>query len=508
MRKIAEVLRLDAAGMSARQIASSIGTGKSTVTEYLDRARAAGVGWPLEDGLDEEALEARLFPAAVAVTTARPVPDWSAIAKELKKKHHVTLRLLWLEWREANPEGWGYSQFCWHFKCWADTQDVVMRLTHKAGEKMFVDYAGDTMPVTDPDTGEVSDFEVFVAVLGCSGMLFSEATRSQDLASWTGSHIRAWESFGGVTTLTVPDNLRSGVTRPCYYDPEINRSYEELAQHYGTAILPARVRHPRDKAMAEAGVQSVERWALAPLRNRTFFSPADLNGAITERIAWLNEREFRGEKTSRKDLFCDLERPALRPLPASRYEFGAWKAVTVNIDYHVEYERRYYSVPYQLVRQRLDLRASAGCIEIFKGTRRVASHVREYGSRRYITDPAHMPASHRAHLEWTPSRLVQWAKGSSEAAGSFVEALLESRPHPEHAYRACLGLMSLARRYGDDRLGAACTRAISAKAISYTSVKSILAEGLDRLALPEATDVPAPPTHENLRGADYFSEEA
>ncbi len=509
MRKITEVLRLDAAGMSARQIATSIGVSKTTVSDYLARAKKVGISWPLEEGLDDEVIEARLFCAPVPPAVVnRPVPDWPRLHKELKSRRHVTLRLLWLEWREVHPDGWGYSQFCFRYKQWSNTQDVVMRLSYKPGERMFVDYAGDKANVSDPDTGEAREAEVFVAALGCSGMLFCEATWSQNLPSWLGSHEHAWESFGGVSELTVPDNLRAGVSRACYYDPEINPSYAELAQHYGTVVLPARAKHPRDKAMVEAGVQSVERWVLAPLRHRTFFSLADLNAAINERVAWLNTREFRGHQSSRHDLFVDLERPALRPLPATRYEFATWKKVTANIDYHIEYERRYYSVPYQLVRQRLDVRASAGVIEIFKGTRRVASHAHEYGSRLYVTDPEHMPASHRAHLEWTPTKLRQWARGSSGATGDFVEALLSSRPHPEHAYRACLGLMSLARRYGDDRLAAACARALLVGAISYTSVKSILAEGLDRLALPDATGVPAPSTHENLRGAGYFSEEA
>jgi len=508
MRKIAEVLRLKAAGMSVRQIASSTNAGRTAVGEYLARAEAAGIGWPLPEGLDEEALEAKLFPPPGDDAPARPVPDWSQIHKELRSRRHVTLRLVWLEWRAVHPDGWAYSQFCWHYRRWADTQDVVMRLSYAAGERMFVDFAGDKAHVVDSETGEVGDAEVFVAVLGCSGMLYAEATRGQDLFSWVGAHVNAWEAYGGVTEITVPDNLRSGVTKASFYDPELNPTYAELAAHYATVVLPTRTARPRDKAAVEVGVQSVERWVLAPLRNRRFFSLAELNAAIAERVEWVNARPFRGQATSRTDLFEDLERPALRPLPEARYEFAFWKKVAVNIDYHVEYDHRYYSVPYQLVRQRLDLRATRGVVEVFKGTRRVASHVREHGSRRYVTDPAHMPASHRAHLEWTPSRLVEWGHRSSPSTGTFVERLLKTRPHPEHAYRACLGLMALSRRYGPDRLGAACARALSVGAISYTSVKSILAEGLDRLALPDASPAPPPADHENLRGPGYFAEEA
>ncbi len=508
VRKTTEVLRLRATGMSARQIARSVGVARITVAEYCRRADAAGVSWPLPDGLDDDALDALLFPK-IEPATERPVPDWKAVHKELRsRRHHLTLRLLWLEWREQHPEGWGYSQYCEHYRRWLSTKDVVMRLHYAAGERMFVDFSGDKATWCDPETGEVYEADVFVAVLGCSGMLYVEATRGQDLASWVNAHIHAWETYQGVSEVTVPDNLKAGVTTACFYDPELNPTYAELATHYDTVVLPTRVRRPRDKAAAEAGVLTVERWVLAPLRNRQFFSLHELNAAITERVAAVNGRPFRGEPTSRKDLFGELERPALRPLPSSRYELAEWKKVTASIDYHVEYDRRFYSVPYQLVRQRLDLRATATAIEVFKGGRRVASHVREHGSRRYVTDPAHMPASHRAHLEWTPSKLIEWGRSVSTETGTLVEQLLESRPHPEHAYRACLGLKSLARKFGEDRLGAACRRALSIRSISYSSVKSILAEGLDRLPLPGEADTPPPPTHENLRGAAYWGEEA
>ncbi len=509
MRKITEVLRLRAAKMSAREIARSVGAARSTVAEYLRRADAAGVSWPLPEDLDEEAVEALLFPEAEP-TTPRPVPDWEAVHKELRsRRHHVTLRLLWLEWKVEHPDGWGYSQYCWHYRRWLATKDVVMRLSYPAGERMFVDFSGDKATFVDQETGEVHEAEVFVAVLGCSGMLYAEATRSQDLASWVGAHIHAFESFHGVSEVTVPDNLKSGVTKACFYDPDLNRTYAELADFYNTVVLPTRTEKPRDKGAVEAGVLTVERWVLAPLRHRTFFSLQELNAAIAQQVAEVNGRPFRGEKTSRKDLFEELERPALRPLPQSRYELAEWKKVTVSIDYHVQGpDKKFYSVPYQLVHERLDLRVSATTIEVFKGARRVASHVRCYGRRRYITDPAHMPASHRAHAEWTPSRLISWGRSISPETGDFVEQLLETRPHPEHAYRACLGLMSLGRQYGDERLSAACVRALSVRSISYTSVKSILKEGLDRLPLPGAQDVPAPPDHENLRGAGYFAEEA
>jgi len=510
MRKIEEVLRMKAAGMSPRTIAASIGAGKSTVYEYLSRAEAAGISWPLPDGLDEATVEAKLFPEPSAELAARrPVPDWHQIHAELKSGRHVTLRLLWLEFRGANPEAWGYSQFCAHYQAWLGGQDVVMRLSYTAGERMFVDFSGDTASYVDPATGEIVSAQVFVAVLGMSGMLYAEATRGQDLASWINAHVHAWEAYRGVATLTVPDNLKSGVTKACYYDPELNRSYLEAARHYGTVVVPTRAAHPKDKAAVEAGVLSVERWVLAPLRHQQFFSLAELNIAIKEQTRQLNARPFRGEPASRAELFAEIEAPALRALPEHRYELASWKKVTANIDYHVEFDHRFYSVPYRLVRQRLELRATATTIEVFKDGRRVASHPREHGRRRYVTDPDHMPASHRAHLQWTPSRLVRRAGTISPDTASVVEAILIAKPHPEQGYRACLGLMSLARRYGDERMGAACRRALACGAVSYSSVKSILAENLDRLPLPSSSGpTPPPPAHENLRGAAYWHEEA
>ncbi len=512
MRKIREVLRLKAAGLKIREIAVSTGAARTTVYEYLVRAESAGLSWPLPEDMDDEALESRLFPPATAeLARRRPVPDWREVHRELRSRKHVTLRLLWLEWKEGHPDGWGYSQFCAHYEHWVDCQDVVMCLSYRAGERAFVDFSGDKVPVVDPGTGEVAEAEVFVAVLGCSGMLYVEATRDQGLNSWLMAHVHTFEAYGGVTVAITPDNLKSGVTKACYYDPELNRSYSGLADHYGTVIVPTRTYRPRDKAAVEAGVQVVERWVLAPLRHRQFFSLTELNKAIRQKVAELNERAFRGEPTSRRELFEELEQPALKPLPAKAYELAEWKKVTVNIDYHVEYSdssgRHYYSVPYTLVHQKLELRATVSTIEAYRGGRRVASHAREYGRRRYITGPAHMPPSHRAHLEWTPSRLVEWARTVSPHAADLAEKILSSKPHPEHSYRACLGLMSLAKHYGNERLGAACQRALASGAISYTSVKSILAQNLDKVALPAVSAAPAPTEHEKLPGAAYYAEE-
>jgi transposase len=508
MRKISEVLRLEAAGLSVRQIATSTGSARATVHDYLVRSHAGGLSWPLPAELDDQALEALLFPTVTPeMASRRPVPDWDQVRRELLRPH-VTRRLLWLEWKKDHPQGWSYTQYCEHYREWLGTKDVVMRLNFGPGERMFVDYAGDTVAVGDPATGEARPAQVFVATLGCSGLLYAEATWSQELGNWLSSHVRAYEYYGGVPVATTPDNLRSGVTKACYYDPEVNASYADLGRHYGTVILPTRAAHPRDKAAVENAVLQVERWVLAPLRNRQFYSLAELNAAMAEELEELNNKAFRGEATSRRELFEELERPALKPLPRQPYELAEWKKATVNIDYHVEYDHHYYSVPYTLVRQKVEVRATQATIEVYRSSKRVASHAREHGRQRFVTDPAHMPASHRAHLEWTPSRLVGWAATVSPHVAELAEQLLLSKPHPEHAYRACLGLMSLAKRYGNERLSAACERALASGAISYSSVKSILKENLDRAPLPGRSPAPPPPEHENLRGAGYYADVA
>jgi transposase len=506
MRKIKEVLRLKAAGLSVREIARSTGSGRSTVFDYLLRADAAGLAWPLPDELDDGALEAVLFPCqTAAVLAARPVPDWKEVHAELASRKHLTLRLLWLEWRAEHPEGWGYTQYCVHYRRWLDRRDVVMRLSWPAGERMFVDYAGDTVPIVDPATGEITRAQVFVAALGCSGMIYAEISASQSLENWLGAHGRAFSFYGGVPVAVTPDNLKAGVTRACRYDPVLNPSYAELAAHYGTVVLPARAAKPRDKAPVENAVLQVERWVLAPLRHRQFFSLAEADAAVAAKVAELNSRPFRGEATSRGELFESLERPALGPLPGEAFELAVWKRGRVNIDYHVEFDRNYYSVPFRHARQAVEVRTTATTVEVFRSGTRVASHARSLARRRYVTDPAHMPAAHRAHLEWSPSRLISWAQGIGPDVAVFAATLLETRPHPEHSYRACLGLMNLAKRYGPERLAAACARASASGAISYTSVKSILAEGLDRVPVAAPVVLPPPPTHENLRGGDYYA---
>jgi len=505
MRKIREVLRLTLAeGLSRRQVGTALHLPPTTVADYVARARRAGLGWPLPDGMDDGALETRLFAsAALPPSHARPLPDWAVVHRELRRKG-VTLQLLQLEYKADAPDGYQYSQFCRHYRLWQRGLDLVMRQEHRAGEKLFLDFPGQTLPIVDPATGEIAQAELFVAVLGASNYTYAEALASQALPDWIAAHVHAFAFFEGAPQLLVPDNLRAGVTKAHRYEPILNRTYEELAAHYGCAVIPARSRKPRDKAKVETGVLVAERWILAALRHRTFFSLTEANQAIRERLVWLNNRPFRKLDGSRASLFEAIDRPALRPLPARPYEFAVWKLATVNIDYHVEVERHYYSVPYALVGEHCDVRCSASTIEIFHRGRRVASHLRSAAHGRHTTEPAHMPESHRRYAEWTPGRIVRWAEQTGPATAALAQGILASRPHPEQGFRSCLGILRLGRRYGAERLEAACARALAVHGFSYRSVESILRTGLDRSPLPGATpDAPAR-QHENVRGPGYY----
>jgi transposase len=503
MRKIKEILRLAAEGLSNRAIGKSVGIGHTTVSEYRRRVVAAALSWELCREWTEGELEARLFSSPAPSCVARPQPDWAAIHRELRRKG-VTLQLLWLEYKEAHPDGYQYSQFCEHYRRWCGTLKLVMRQVHLAGEKVFVDYAGLTAPVVDRATGEVRDAQVFVGVLGASNFTYAEATWSQDLSDWIGAHVRMYEYIGGVPAVTVPDNLKSGVKHACFYEPDINPTYHELATHYDTVVIPARVKRPRDKAKAEAGVLLVERWVLARLRKHTFFSLDELNREIRRLLDILNDRPFQKLDGSRRTLFETLDRPALRPLPAVRYEYAQWKKARVNIDYHVEVSGHYYSVPYALRGQEVDVRIASATIEILFGGRRVAAHARSHKRGGHTTNPAHMPSAHRKHLEWSPSRLIRWAQQTGSQTGLVVERILETRRHPEQGYRSCLGLLRLGERYSPARLEAACNRALAIGALSYRSVKSILEKGLDQVPLEEQTTLTLPADHANVRGSDYY----
>jgi len=507
MREAKEILRQKwLLGKSHRGAAASVGRGAATVSDVLQRAAITGLRqWSEVESIDEAELERRLYRSPDEIVRTRPLPDWQHVRTELHRKG-VTLALLHLEYRAQHADGCEYSQFCELFGRWHKTQHPTMRQIHRAGEKMFVDYAGQKPQIVDRETGEVTDVELFVAVLGASSYTYAEATRTQRGPDFIASHVRSYQYFGGVTRDTVPDQLRSGVSQPCRYEPGIQRTYEEMAQHYGTTVLPARPRKARDKAKVEVGVQQAERWLLAPLRDQTFFSLAELNARIAELLVALNQKEMKEYGASRRQLYERLDLPALRPLPPTPFCYAEWKQVGVNIDYHVEVDRHWYSVPHELIGEKLEARFTATTVEVFRRGQRVASHARSYVPGRFTTCTGHMPKSHQEHREWSPSRMIRWGATIGPKTEALVTAILNERPHPEQGYRSCLGILRLARRYGEARLENAAGRALVVGARSYRHVESILRSGLDRVPLDDAA-APAgttPKKHENIRGPGYY----
>lgn len=508
MRTIKEVLRLKwEKKFSTRQIAQSCNIARSTIREYLERAQRAGLSWPLTPDIDDGALEALLFPSvSKEVPEKRGFPEMEYLRKELNRKG-VTLYLLWLEYRAANPDGYQYSQFCLLYRQWTGKLDVCLRQTHRAGEKLFVDYAGQTIPVTDPVSGQIKEAYLFIAALGASSYTFAWASFSQDLPSWVDAHVRAFNFFGGVPEILVPDNLKSGVNKPCYYEPDINPTYHDLAGYYGSVVIPARVAKPKDKAKAESAVLVAERWILAALRNHTFFSIAELNRAIAEKLQDMNSRKFQKMDGTRKSLYETIDRPVLRPLPASPYEYAEWKKARVNIDYHIEIDGHYYSVPYQLVKEQVEVRFTARTIEALFKNRRVATHPRSYQRGAHTTLAEHMPKAHQKYLEWTPSRILDWAGKNGSNTRELASCIMENRKHPEQGFRSCLGIMRLVKRYSPERVEAACGRALLLKAYNYKSVESILKTSLDKQELPGSSSCEKPIIHYNIRGRKYYQQQ-
>jgi len=503
MRRIRETLRLHMqAGLSYNEVGRTLKISKSVVGKYVSLARAAGVDWEVAQTLSDEALEARLYRPAVPRASHQLAPDFAVVHQELKRAG-VTLMLLWEEYAGNNPLAYKYTSFCIKYREFAKSQLRSMRQVHIAGEKLFVDYAGSTVPIVDAATGEITQAQIFVATLGASNYTFACATPRQTTEDWIGAQVLALEFIGGAPRLIVPDQTRSLIKTPHRYDPEPNRTYEEFAKHYGCAVLAARPAHPRDKPKVEGSVLLVQRWILARLRNRRFFSLADLNRAIAELLLDLNNRPFKKLPGCRRSAFLSLDAPALKPLPAARFVISRFKAAKVNVDYHVEFEG-HYSVPHRLVGAKVDLRVTGLLLECFVANQRVAGHAVSIVRGGFTTTPEHMPASHRAHLEWTPAKLITWGQRIGVSTAAVVTWQLQHRPHPEQGYRACLGLLALVRRYSAQRLEAACTRAMAIRAPHLRSVTNILKSGMDRQpSLFAATDSPVI-EHENVRGADYY----
>lgn len=506
MRQTREILRQKfLLGRSHRDIAGSLRISVGAVGMAVSRARGAGLDWPQVETLADDILDARLYRRAPLPASQRPMPDGAYLHTELRKPG-VTLQLLHEEYLQQHPTGYRYTQFCGIYTRWLDRHRLTMRQHHRAGEKFFVDYSGKKPSYIEPVSGAVVPVELFVGVLGASNYTYAEATRTQQGPDWIASHQRAFAFLGGVPEAVVCDCLKSGVVTPCRYEPGLQRTYEDLIRHYGAVILPTRPHAPRDKAKIEAGVLVAQRWILARLRHETFFSLDALNARIAELLDDLNRRTMRLYRASRRALFARLDQPALRPLPMSPFVYGEWKVARVNIDYHLELHGHYYSVPFTWVHEAVDVRFTATTVEIFHRGQRVAAHRRSDVRGGHTTIAAHMPKAHQAHLEWTPSRILDWAQGMGPETHALADAILKDRPHPEQGYRSCLGLFRLARRYGTARLEAACARALAVGARSYRQVDAILKHGLDRTPLPVQTSlVPAPAIpHAHLRGPEYY----
>lgn len=504
MRQVRQMLRLLHEGVSAREVGRQLGVARSTVQDNLERARKAGLAWPLAPDLTDDILEQRLFAKAgyIPGVRRRVEPDWATLAREIKRPG-VNLQVLWEENRDAHPEGYGYSRFCDLFREFEKRLSPVMRQHHVAGDKLFVDYSGKKIGIVDAATGEVRDAEIFVAVLGASNFTYAEATFTQTLPDWIGAHVRMFRFLGGVPRLLVPDNLKSGVNKASFYDPEINRSYGAMGAHYDVGIVPARPRRPRDKAPVEAGVRFTQTYVLRRLRHETIFSLAECNVAIGQVLERLNTRVMRRLGMSRKDLFEAIERPALKPLPETEWEYAEWRIARVGLDYHVEVDGFYYSVPHGLIRAEVDTRLTARTVEIFHRGKRVASHQRRHAGRRHGTDPGHMPSAHRRYAEWSPGRFQQWAGTIGPNTESLVIANLANRPHPEQGFRTCIGILRLYRRVETARAEQVSATAINIGAFTYRSVASILANNIKAPAARR--DAPSLFDHPNIRGAGYFN---
>lgn len=511
MRHINEILRLKhEKNLSVREIARSCGLPASTVGDYLKRAQAASLSWPLPEPLSEKELLDRLMGCDGSVDEAdsappgsRHVPDWAKVHQELRRKG-VTLQLLWKEYRRDYPEGYGRSQFCHLYRQWASKVDPVLRQHHQPGDKLFVDWAGQKVPIHNARQGCVDQASLFIAVLGASNKTYVEAFANEQSPSWIKGHVGAFGFFGGVTRAVVPDNPKTAVIRPCRYEPGLNRSYQEMADHYNVVILPARPLKPRDKAKVETGVQIAERQILAVLRDQRFFSLGELNHAIVPLLDQLNNRPFQKLPGSRNSWFETHEKNHLKALPAIPFEMATWSRPTVNIDYHVVVDKHYYSVPYQFIHQQLDARLTDTTVELFQGGKRVAAHRRSKLTGRYTTDAEHRPKAHKKHLEWTPSRILQWAETIGPRCAQLIKHIMESRPHPEQGFRSALGIIRLGKGVGNPRLEAACERALHIGACSYRSVQSILKHNLEALPLEPECQA-SNPDHVNLRGPAYYT---
>lgn len=507
MRKIRELLRLHfAVQLSQHQIAASLTLSVGVVNKYVRLATCAGLTWPLPADLDDDVVLKQTLVPPKEIAAKIQTLDFAAIQAALKQKG-VTLQLLWEEYCPTVEKPYSYTHYCLLYRTWRDTQQYTLRQTHKAGEKVFVDYVGPTVDIIDAQTGEIRAAQIFVGVLGASNYTYAEATWDQRLPNWVASHVRMFEFFGGVPLLVVPDNLKSAVTRACRYEPDVNPTYADCIAYYGAAVLPTRPYKPKDKAKVENAVLVVERWILAKLRHHTFFGLHELNVAIRQLLQELNHRPFKKLPGSRHSQFEQLDQPALRPLPTQRYQLAEFKKARVHMDYHVELDGHYYSVPHTLVKREIEMRFTSSTVECFYQGKRVASHARYYQKGAHTTLTEHMPKAHQKHLGWTPGRFMNWAIDIGPFTRDLVKHLLTNRPHPEQGFRSCVGLLNLSKRYGAVRLEQACKRALALGSPRRHSIASMLEKNLENAPLPPLSSQSLLlPVHDNIRGADYYQE--
>ncbi|PKM70817.1 MAG: transposase [Firmicutes bacterium HGW-Firmicutes-18] len=512
MTKYREILRLQSQGISIRGVAASCGHSRNTIRSVLRRAEERNVSWPFEKDFSDADLQEILFPEK-NVSDNRRMPDCDYIHKEMAKSG-VNLTLLWDEYcqeaRMYNEIPFMYTQFCRYYRKFASTQKATMHIKRKPGEQMEVDWAGTTTPMYDRETGEVMDAYLFVAVLPSSQYAYVEAFTSQNQESWITGHVNAYRHFGGVTRTLIPDNLKTGVEKASWYTPIINKTYQEMAEHYGTAVIPARVRKPKDKASVESTVNTTTTWIIAALRHQKFFTLVDLNQSIWEKLKGYNEKPFQKKPGSRLSVFLEEEKPTLMPLPATPYELAYWKTATVQFNYHISVEKMHYSVPYEYIKHRVDVRVTKNIIEVFYNTLRIASHRRLHGRiGQYSTVEDHMPDKHKSYITWNGERFISWARGIGPSTEVVVKALLASRGIEQQSYKTCMGLLKLADKYSIVRLEEACRKSLTyTPRPSLKSVQTILKTGQDRLR--EETDSKELPLSRQAssfgftRGSDYY----
>ena len=510
MTKYREILRLHALGLSQQNIADSCSVSKKTVNRVLRKADELNITWPLDANDIDAVLAEKLFPSAKPVTSSKRMPDYNYIRKELLR-NGVSKKLLWTEYmedcRENGEEPLMYSQFCYYIQQDEQKRRATMHINRKPGEQIEVDWAGDPAIIIDPDTGELIKTYIFVGVMTYSLYAYAEAFVDMKQKSWINAHIHMYEYFGGVAKILVPDNCKTAVIHNnSWNDQVINETYHDMAEHYGTAIIPARVRTPKDKPNAEGTVGNISTWITAALRDEQFFSIAELNQAIRNKLELFNQRPFQKKEGSRLSLFLGEEKPLLAPLPATRFELSDWKVATVQFNYHISVEGMLYSVPYEYIKKKVDVRVTDTTIEIFYNHNRIASHRRLYGRQgQYSTVTAHMPEDHQKYLEWNGTRFRKWAERIGINTYTAVNAILASKRVEQQTYRSCMGLLKLAEKYSEEKLEAACERALSYTASpSYKSIKNILVTNLDKLILPKEDDSSTQNNHGITRGADYY----